>query len=217
MHRTVANARVRILGTLESRLQHVDRMVLGGLVEGVWPPETRADPWLSRSMRQQLGLDLPERRIGLSAHDFAQALGAKEIVLTRAAKVGGAPTVASRFVQRLAAVAGEQRWNAAIARGETYLAYARRLDSPNAVRAAARPRPKPPIEARPKQLSVTEIEHWLRDPYTIYAKHILRVAPLDAVDTPPGARDRGTVMHGAIGEFTDAVRRRAAGRIHFAS
>ena len=76
--------------------------------------ETRADPWLSRPMRHELGLDLPERRIGLSAHDFAQALGAPEVILTRAAKHGGAPTVASRFVQRLAAVAGEARWNAAL-------------------------------------------------------------------------------------------------------
>ncbi len=94
---------------LEARLQPVDRLVLGGLVEGVWPPETRGDPWLSRPMRHELGSTC-ERRIGLSAHDFAQALGAPEVILTRAAKLGGAPTVASRFVQRLAAVAGETRW-----------------------------------------------------------------------------------------------------------
>ena len=123
------SVRVRIYGPLEARLQSVDRLVLGGLVEGVWPPETRSDPWLSRPMRHELGLDLPERRIGLSAHDFAQALGAPEVILTRAAKLGGAPTVASRFVQRLAAVAGEARWNAALARGERYLgAGARKLD-----------------------------------------------------------------------------------------
>ena len=103
-----ADVRVRIYGPLEARLQNVDRVVLGGLVEGIWPPETRSDPWLSRPMRRELGLDLPERRIGLSAHDFAQALGAPEVILTRAAKLAGAPTVASRFVQRLAAVAGER-------------------------------------------------------------------------------------------------------------
>ena len=106
------NARVRIYGPLEARLQQADRVVLGGLVEGTWPPETQSDPWLSRPMRRELGLDLPERRIGLSAHDFAQALGAPEIILTRAAKVAGSPTVASRFVQRLAAVAGEKPWEA---------------------------------------------------------------------------------------------------------
>ena len=115
VRRPEADVRVRIYGPLEARLQSVDRLVLGGLVEGVWPPETRGDPWLSRPMRHELGLDLPERRIGLSAHDFAQALGAPEVILTRAAKLGGAPTVASRFVQRLAAVAGEARWEAALA------------------------------------------------------------------------------------------------------
>jgi ATP-dependent helicase/nuclease subunit B len=154
-------------------------------------------------MRLDLGLDLPERRVGLSAHDFAQLLGAPEVILTRAAKLGGAPTVASRFTQRLAAVAGETHWNDALGRGEKYLAWARGLDHAEKVKATERPRPRPPLDVRPTQLSVTEIEHWLRDPYTIYAKHILKLLPLDAVDTPPGARDRGSVIHGAIGDFTE--------------
>ncbi len=196
------NVRVRIFGPLEARLQSVDRMVLGGLVEGVWPPEARADPWLSRPMRHALALDLPELRIGLSAHDFAQALGHREVILTRASKLAGAPTVASRFVQRLAAVAGPARWAAARSRGEKYLALARALDRPSESKPAERPAPKPPLAARPTQLSVTEIEDWLRDPYTIYAKRVLRLVPLDPVDTPPGAADRGTVMHAAIGAFT---------------
>src|SRR4029077_2066377 len=102
--------------------------IRGGLVGGGWPPAPRVDPWLSRPMRHQLGLDLPERRIGLSAHDFAQMLGAPEVILARAAKLGAAPAVASRFLQRLAAVAGEARWAAAQARGERYLALARALD-----------------------------------------------------------------------------------------
>ncbi len=202
VRRPEKNVRVRIFGPLEARLQNVDRVVLGGLVEGVWPPETRVDPWLSRPMRQALGLDLPERRIGLSAHDFAQALGQREVILTRAGKRDGAPTVASRFVQRLAAVAGAVRWQAARQRGEKYLELARALDRPAKVKSVERPKPTPPLAARPTQLSVTEIEHWLRDPYTIYAKHILRLAPLDAIDTPPGAADRGTVIHAAIGAFT---------------
>jgi ATP-dependent helicase/nuclease subunit B len=201
VRRPEADVRVRIYGPLEARLQSVDRLVLGGLVEGVWPPQTRADPWLSRPMRHELGLDLPERRIGLSAHDFAQALGAPEVILTRAAKQGGAPTVASRFVQRLAAVAGEARWDAALQRGARYAALARKLDETATIKPAARPAPKPPLAARPKQLSVTEIEHWLRDPYTIYAKHVLKLTPLDEIDTAPGASDRGTLIHDSIGEF----------------
>ena len=198
----VPYVRIRIYGPLEARLQHVDRVVLGGLVEGVWPPETRPDPWLSRPMRHALGLDLPERRISLSAHDFAEALGADEVVLAYPAKLAGTPTVISRFVQRLAAVAGEQRWEQAREKGRTYLAWARSLDHPAEIKRIDKPAPRPPRAARPTALSVTEIENWLRDPYTIYAKHILKLRELDAVDLPPGAADRGIVIHGALSEFT---------------
>jgi ATP-dependent helicase/nuclease subunit B len=197
----IRDVRVHIYGPLEARLQSIDRVVLGGLNEGTWPPETRSDPWLSRPMRRDLGLDPPERRIGLAAHDFAQGLGAAEVILTRAAKIAGAPTVTSRFVQRIAALAG-LRWDGVLKRGTTYLDLARALDHPAAVKAAERPAPKPKPAARPLRLSVTAIEDWLRDPYTIYAKYILRLQPLDAVDTPPGARDRGTVIHAAIGDYT---------------
>ena len=193
--------RVRILGPLEARLTESDRVVLGGLVEGTWPPESRTDAWLSRPMRLNLGLDLPERRIGLSAHDFAQLLGARDVILTHAAKIAGTPTVPSRFIQRLAAVAGE-RWKHARERGDNYLAWARELDRPETVTPEPQPAPKPPRAARPASLSVTEIEHWLRDPYTIYAKHILRLTPLDPIGAEPGAAERGTFIHNAIGEFT---------------
>src|SRR6185503_12138630 len=176
------NARLRIYGPLEARLSFCDRVILGGLVEGVWPPEPRIDPWLNRPMRHQLGLDLPERRIGLAAHDFAQALGAPEVILTRATKLGGTPTVSSRFVQRLAAVAGEARWTAALKRGARYAALARTIDEMGPPRPATRPEPRPPLEARPRQLSVTEIEDLLRDPYTIYARHVLGLRPLDDID-----------------------------------
>jgi ATP-dependent helicase/nuclease subunit B len=196
--------RVRIFGLLEARLQSVDLMVLGGLVEGTWPPQARSDAWLSRPMRHDLGLDLPERRIGLTAHDFAQALGAPEVILTRSAKLAGAPTLWSRFVQRVAAVAGAARWSEAMERGHRYIALARELDRPPRVERIKAPAPKPPAAARPMSLSVTDIENWLRDPYTIYAKYVLRLSPLDAVDTPPGYADRGSVIHGSIGDFTTA-------------
>ncbi|MCW5694795.1 MAG: double-strand break repair protein AddB [Pseudolabrys sp.] len=201
IHRAPADARIRIFGLLEARLQHVDRLVLGGLVEGVWPPEAQADSWLSRPMRRQLGLDLPERRIGLSAHDFAQALGAREVILSRPAKLGGEPTVASRFVQRLAAVLGEARWKAARERGAQYVALARKLDETETVTPAQRPAPTPPFEARPRRLSVTEIEDLLRDPYTIYAKHVLKLTPLDDIDAPADAAMRGTAIHDSLAEF----------------
>jgi len=198
----VANASLRIYGPLEARLTQSDRVIIGGLVEGVWPPAPRIDPWLSRPMRHELGLDLPERRIGLSAHDFAQLLGADDVILSHAAKVGGAPAVASRFLHRLEAVAGEARWKAAVAAGEKYVGFANRLDRPDKVEPIPQPAPTPPRATRPLRLSVTAIEDWLRDPYTVYAKYILKLAPLDPVDMPLSAADRGSAIHGALGEFT---------------
>ena len=195
-------ASLRIYGPLEARLTECDRVILGGLVEGVWPPAPRVDPWLSRPMRHQLGLDLPERRIGLSAHDFAQLLGTSDIVLSRAAKVGGAPAVASRFLHRMEAVAGKDRWARVKDKGDTYVRYANELDRPDSVTPMLRPEPRPDVALRPLNMSVTEIEDWLRDPYTIYAKRILKLTPLDAVDMPLTAADRGSAIHEALGEFT---------------
>src|SRR6478609_5892405 len=155
VRRPEADVRVRIYGPLEARLQSVNRLVLGGLVEGVWPPQTRAEPWLSRPMRHELGLDLPERRIGLSGHDFAQLLGHEDVILTHSAKVGGAPAVASRFLHRLEAVAGEDRWNKAKEACDKYVRYADAIDQPVAVKPIEQPQPRPPREMRPTRLSVT--------------------------------------------------------------
>jgi ATP-dependent helicase/nuclease subunit B len=200
--RGLPGAQLHIYGQLEARLTETDRVILGGLVETVWPPAPRVDPWLSRPMRHELGLDLPERRIGLSAHDFAQLLGHEDVILTHSAKVGGAPAVASRFLHRLEAVAGEERWKAAKAAGDKYVHYAGAMDQPAEVRPIEQPQPKPPRDTRPTKLSVTAIEDWLRDPYTIYARHILRLAPLDPVDMPLSAADRGSAIHESLGEFT---------------
>ncbi|MFS8035685.1 double-strand break repair protein AddB [Xanthobacter sp. AM11] len=198
------HARIRILGPLEARLVHVDRVVLGSLVERSWPQVSETDPWLSRPMRAELGLDLPERRIGLSAHDFAQSFGAPQVVLTYAAKVGGAQSVPSRFVQRLKTVAGEAAWAAAQARGARFLDGARRADAGPPVPRAARPAPAPPLALRPRRLSVTEVETFLRDPYSIYARHVLGLAVLDPLDAAPGGAERGSALHEAIGRFTSA-------------
>jgi ATP-dependent helicase/nuclease subunit B len=200
--RELPGAQLHIFGQLEARLTESDRVILGGLVETVWPPAPRVDPWLSRPMRHELGLDLPERRIGLSAHDFAQLLGHEDVILTHSAKVSGAPAVASRFLHRLEAVAGEARWKTAKAAGDKYVRYAGAIDQPAEVKPIEQPQPKPPRETRPTKLSVTAIEDWLRDPYTVYARHILKLHPLDPVDMPLSAADRGSAIHESLGEFT---------------
>ena len=196
------NAAIRILGPIEARLVAFDRVVLGGLNEGTWPAGARTDAFLNRPMRRDLGLNLPERRIGLSTHDFVQMQGARDVIITRARRQGGAETVASRSWQRMAAVAGKSAWDEALARGEKYLAYARVLDRPREqAPPLRRPEPRPPLAARPKRLSVTEIEDLVRDPYTIYARHVLKVFPLEEIDADPGAAERGIVLHEALARF----------------
>jgi len=194
--------RLAILGPLEARLQHYDRMILGGLNEGTWPPEPAADPWMSRPMRKAFGLPSPERLIGLSAHDFAQACGAPEVVLTRAERVEGTPTVPSRWLLRLETVLKALRLEGRIdLEGEPWLAWARSLDEPDAVQPVAPPEPRPPVSARPRRLSVTRVETWMRDPYAIYARSILRLNKLDPIAADPGAAERGQFIHQALDAF----------------
>jgi ATP-dependent helicase/nuclease subunit B len=199
----VREGAVHIWGTLEARLQSVDLTILGGLDEGVWPAETRTDPWLSRAMRAELGLPPPERRTGLAAHDFVQALAAPRVIVSRAEKRGGAPTVESRWLQRLRALAGKEAFAALEARGGRYVGWARRMDVPaGKPRPAGRPRPAPPLAVRPTGLSVTEIETLIRDPYAIYARHVLRLEKLEPLGAEPDAALRGTLIHDALGRFT---------------
>jgi ATP-dependent helicase/nuclease subunit B len=188
--------RLKILGVLEARLIDADIMLLGGLDETIWPPQPESDAFLNRPMRNALGLTPPERRIGQTAHDFVMAMGHARVVLSRAVKRDGTPTVASRFVQRLAAVAGKE-FDACRERGRTFLALARAIDRPAAAPIASRrPMPRPPIDLRPRRLSVTRIEMLRRDPYAIYAEFILRLAALPLAEESEERRiiDRKSVV-----------------------
>jgi len=181
--------RLAILGLLEARLQTADLMILGGLNEGVWPGLPAPDPWLSPRIRAELGLPGLERRIGLSAHDLAGALGAPQVLLTRARRDASAPTIASRFWLRLEALSGGLE-------GADELAHwLRAIDAPERYEPARRPAPAPAIADRPRVLSVTEVDRLKADPYAFYARRMLRLAPLDAVDADPTAAWRGTAVH----------------------
>ncbi|HWI28839.1 MAG TPA: double-strand break repair protein AddB [Stellaceae bacterium] len=192
--------RLAIWGLLEARLQQADLLVLGGLNEGIWPPAVESDPWLSRPMRRSFGLPAPERRVGAAAHDFAQALGAAEVVMTRALRVEGAPTVPSRWLLRLDTVLRAAGLDGRLTRETALLGWPKRLDE--APRLTPRPpEPRPPLAARPRQLSVTQIETWMRDPYAIFARKILRLETLDPLDADPGAAERGVAIHEALDRF----------------
>lgn len=193
--------RLAIWGLLEARLQHADCVILAGLNEGTWPTEAETDPWLGRHMRAALGLAPPERRTGLQAHDFSEAILAPRVFLTRSDKSGGTPTVPSRWLWRLDALARGLDMEEHLAPEAPWLAWARGLDPAPPPEPVLPPMPTPPVAARPMSLPVTAIETWIRDPYAIYARHILKLQPLDASDQPPDARNYGSMIHEALAKL----------------
>ena len=195
--------RLRIWGVLEARLQGADRLILGGLNEGTWPAQPPADPWMSRPMRAAFGLPSHERRIGLSAHDFSQLFAAPEVFLTRAVRVAGTPTVPSRWLLRLdnalgGGAAGPTRDAA------RWTGWQAALDKPELAAQVQAPAPVPPVAARPRRLSVTQVETLIRDPYAIYARHVLGLKALDPIDADPGGAERGRFVHDALDTFLRA-------------
>jgi ATP-dependent helicase/nuclease subunit B len=197
-------SRLFIWGLLEARLQRADVTILGGLNEGTWPPEAAANPWMSRPMLKDFGLPAPERRIGLTAHDFVQSFCAPRVVLSRAERVDGTPTMPARWLLRLENLIEAAGLTETLTQSAPWLAWHEALDTPKHVQSVKAPKPMPPVEARPRQLSVSRIETWIRDPYAIYARFILGLKPLDPIDADPGAMDRGILIHGALDAFTHA-------------
>ncbi|MFO1058875.1 MAG: double-strand break repair protein AddB [Dongiaceae bacterium] len=196
-----SHPRLAIWGLLEARLQHADLLVLGGLNEGSWPADAAGDPWLSRPMRAAFGLPPPERRTGQAAHDFAQAFCAPEVVLTRSLRVEGAPTVPSRWLLRLEAYCQTAGLETPRAMAAPWLAWQAALDAPSRVAPLPAPRPRPPVAARPRELPATQVEQWMRDPYAIYARYVLRLKALEPLDAPLGAADRGSLIHETLDRF----------------
>ncbi|MEN0001636.1 MAG: double-strand break repair protein AddB [Pseudomonadota bacterium] len=193
--------RISIWGTLEARLQHVDFMVLGGLNEGSWPAIAENDAFITRTMKHAMGMEPPERRVGLAAHDFQIAMGAPRVLLTRSGRKDGSPTVASRWLQRLETLAGGDAVKAMRETGAQHAAMATALTTTDREKPLGAPEPKPPVAQRPKRLSVTEVETLRRDPYAIYAKHVLGLRPLEPVVEEPDARLRGTLIHACAEAF----------------
>ena len=198
----VAHPGIMIWGTLEARVQGADLVILGGLNEGVWPESSKPDPWLNRALRHRAGLLLPERQIGLSAHDYQQAVAAKEVVLTRSVRDAEAQTVPSRWINRLTNLMGGISDESAAAltamtqRGARWLAMAEQLETPTQiVPPAPRPAPQPPVECRPREISITEVQTLIRDPYAVYAKRVLRLDPLDPLRQTPNPPLRGIIVH----------------------
>ena len=192
--------RLFIWGPLEARLQRADLTILGALNEGTWPAEPQPDPWLSRPMRARFGLPPPERRIGLAAHDFVQGAMAPEAVLTRSIRVEGTPTVPARWLLRIEALLAALGAGA-LPRAAATQGWAAALDQPPRFAPIAPPQPRPPVDLRPRQLSVTKIGTWMSDPYAIYARHVLELRKLDPIDAEIGPAQRGNLVHDILDRF----------------
>ncbi|MEC8579201.1 MAG: double-strand break repair protein AddB [Pseudomonadota bacterium] len=193
---------IRIWGTMEARVMGADLLILSSLNEGTWPQVPPADPWLNRRMRADSGLLLPERSIGLSAHDFQQAIAGKDVWLTRAAKSDDVETVPSRWVNRLLNLmnglpdnGGPDAVKEMRSRAKPWLDYARQMDAPIPALRAHRPSPRPPVSARPRELPVTQIKTLIRDPYAVYAQRVLKLRPLNPLQRIPDALMRGIAVH----------------------
>jgi len=181
--------RIFIWGLLEARLQKADLLILGGLNEGVWPTLASPDPWLAPRIRADLGLPGLDYRTGLAAHDFASALGAPRVLLTRARRDAKSPTVASRFWLRLEAMTG------GLARNHRLERLVQALDDSGPAKPAERPMPSPPPEQRPRKISVTSVDRLKADPFAFYAQAVLNLRRLDPVDADHSAAWKGTAVH----------------------
>lgn len=198
-----AHPRLAILGQLEGRLVQADLVLVGGLNEGTWPRPVDSGPWLSRPMRQQLGLPPVEQAIGIAAHDFLMTVSAPAVVLSRAAKdERGTPTTPSRWLARLNAVLKAAGLGHAVADDPCWTDWVTALDLPaQRPQPIRRPAPRPPLAARPRELWCTDIEKLMRDPYSVYARRILDLEALDPLDADPGGAERGQIIHAVLEEF----------------
>ena len=195
--------RLAILGAVEARMQSADRLIIAGFNEGNWPPRPAADPWMNSAMRKAVGLPPHNWRTGLSAHDVYMALCADEVVVTRAAKENNTATIKSRWLQRLEVVLAAIGLADSIDTGQKEHVWLDHLHPDITPVPVTRPRPCPPLAARPRRFSATEIDLWVTDPYAIYAKRVLRLKPLDPIDLSPDAALRGNLVHAALAQFAE--------------
>lgn len=199
--RVPVHPRLFIWGPFEARLQQADVMVLGSLNEGTWPAAADPGAWLNRPMRKVLGLPAPEQEIGRAAHDFTTFLGADKVVLTRALKIDGAPTVPSRWLMRLRALLDGLGMDDALTAREPWLAWARARNHAGQRRPVPAPEPRPPLALRPRRASVSDVERWIENPYAIFARHVLGLEELSQLGAEPGPREKGQIVHEALSRF----------------
>lgn len=199
--RVPTHSRLFIWGPFEARLQQADVTVLGSLNEGTWPAAADPGAWLNRPMRKSLGLPAPEEEIGRAAHDVSTFLGADTVVLTRANKIDGVPTVPSRWLMRLETLLDGAGLGDALEAKQPWLAWARSRDLVSERRSICAPEPRPSISLRPRRVSVSDVERWIANPYAIFARHVLGLESLPTLGREPGPQEKGQVVHEVLSRF----------------
>lgn len=185
---------ILFMSPAEARFIEADFTILVGLNEGTWPAEVRVDPFFSSSMRHHIGLPSVENKIGQSAHDFLSFLCREgPILVTRSLKTGGSPSVPSRFLSHLTLFLNKH--SVQFSSGENLKGWMKSLTEVPRLKNLLPPAPIPPVSHRPKKLSITDIGVLLKDPYSIYAKHILKLVPLNGFASKDKARLFGLFAH----------------------
>ena len=207
-HRSETTPNLYFWNTEDARMEAPDLIIAGGLNENSWPVFPGQDPWLNRNLRSQIGLNLPETRIGLAAHDFQQVVSGKEVILSRSTLVDGDPTNPSRWLSRLTNLLaglepeGLSALKSMKARGDYWLDLATQYEKPQSMQELyKRPQPSPPLVSRPKKISVTAVRTLITDPYAIYARYILRLKPVFRLKIEPSYLLRGIRFHSIMEQF----------------
>lgn len=195
--------RLQILGPIEARLCHFDYIILGEINEGIWPKAPQADMWMSRPMKKDFGLNLPEKSIGILAADLCTFLASEHVILTRAERIDGVPMKKSRWLLRMETVLQALKSDIEALCIPDFTSFVAKVDAPKHYKPISSPAPCPPLEARPRKLSASAVDLLVTDPYSVFAKYILHLYPLDALDVPLDQRDYGTLIHGIIENFNN--------------
>jgi ATP-dependent helicase/nuclease subunit B len=189
-------SRVRILGTLEARLNTADVIICGSLNEGNWPKTPESDPLLSDGFRVAVGLPSKKRQQGLAAHDFCTSFYASHLYVTRALRDGGESMLESRLWTRLTHYYGGY--------DKTYQRIAHYL-RPSTATPHLPPAPTPRRESRPKDYYASHVELLMRDPYAFYVRYILGISPLPLLDEALSAKDKGQAFHAILDKYLTHV------------
>ncbi|MBX9697626.1 MAG: hypothetical protein K2X53_06040, partial [Alphaproteobacteria bacterium] len=174
--------RAFILGPLEARLLSFDRVILADFNEGRWPRKSGDAVWMNQRMKQDVGIVSDVIQMSQEADDLRALLSMGEVFITRALRVEGSPSVPSRWLLRLQAFLAQK--GVQLSSVEHYKEWARSCwheplkegDVP--LRPLEKPMAHPPLDARPKRLTISGLNLLKRNPYAFYVSTILKLDAL---------------------------------------